>query len=130
MLWGRWISSVTTQITLTVAILVLTVFAAGFIGDVIINFYLDPYWFISTRPLAEFGAKLEPIMHDEDVDASWTEHFLKGFASVGLLGFAKAVYKGIRAWTRRTLEKAGERVMDEGSKDDDDDDDANTDSAR
>lgn len=98
MLWGRWISSVTTQITLTVAILVLTVFAAGFIGDVIINFYLDPYWFISTRPLAEFGAKLEPIMHDEDVDASWTEHFLKGFASVGLLGFAKVLFTSPWHW--------------------------------
>jgi len=24
----------------------------------------------------------------------------------------QAVYKGVRAWSRRTLEKAGERVMD------------------
>ncbi|KAL8927169.1 MAG: hypothetical protein Q9172_001493 [Xanthocarpia lactea] len=167
---GRWISSAVTQIILTVTILLLTIFLAGFVGDVIINFYLDPYWFISTRPWAEFGAKFEPIMLDEDEPPSWTEHFLKGFASVGLLGFAKvlftspwhwwnlrssgagirragmtgrermsginwlvvvigvstflwAVYKGIRAWTRRTLEKAGERVMDEGSNDNDEDDD-------
>lgn len=175
MQWGRWISSTLTQITLTLTILLLTVFAAGFVGDVIINFYLDPYWFFSTRPWAEFGAKFEPIILDDDASPSWAEHFLKGFASVGLLGFAKvlftspwhwwnlrgsgvsggirragvsgrdrmaginwlvvvigvgtfiwAVYKGIRAWTRRTLEKAGERVMDVGlDNDDDDDDDGN-----
>ncbi|KAL8953896.1 MAG: hypothetical protein Q9222_000270 [Ikaeria aurantiellina] len=140
MRWGRWIGSTVTQVALTLFILFVTIFVAGFIGDVIINFYLDPYWFVSTRPWAEFGAKFEPIMLDEDGPPSWTEHFLKGFASVGLLGFAKvlftspwhwwnlrssgAVYKGLRAWTRRTLEKAGERVMDEGSNDDDDDSDA------
>ncbi|KAL8695167.1 MAG: hypothetical protein Q9218_000335 [Villophora microphyllina] len=164
--WGRWISSTATQITLTVAILFFTVFAAGFVGDVIINFYLDPYWFISSRPLAEFGAKFEPIILDEGEPSSWAEHFLKGFAGVGLIGFVKvlftspwhwwnlrgsgggvrragtsgrdrmaginwlvvvigvstflyAVYKAVRAWTRRTLEKAGERVMDVGTDDDD-----------
>ncbi|KAL8841620.1 MAG: hypothetical protein Q9170_000834 [Blastenia crenularia] len=172
MQWGRWISSVTTQITLTAIILFLTMFVAGYAGDIIINFYLDPYWFISARPWAEFGAKFEPIVLDADASPSWAEHFLKGFASVGLLGFAKvlftspwhwwnlrgsgvtggirragangrdrmaginwlvvvigvgtflwAVYKGIRAWTRRTLEKAGERVMDEGPDNDNDEDD-------
>ncbi|KAL8874523.1 MAG: hypothetical protein Q9174_000161 [Haloplaca sp. 1 TL-2023] len=122
MQWGRWISSATTQITLTVSIMFLAIFLAGFIGDVIINFYLDPYWFISTKPWANFEAKFDPIMLDEEDPATWTEHFLKGFASVGLIGFAKAVYKGVRAWTRRTLEKAGERVMDEGRDDDDEDD--------
>jgi hypothetical protein len=34
----------------------------------------------------------------------------------------QAVYKGVRAWSRRTLEKAGERVMDvQGDNDDDQD---------
>ncbi|KAL8698953.1 MAG: hypothetical protein Q9201_006282 [Fulgogasparrea decipioides] len=171
MQWGRWISSTATQIILTTSILFLTIFLAGFIGDVIINFYLDPYWFISTRPLAEFGAKFEPIVLEEEEPSSWAEHFLKGFASVGVLGFVKvlfanplrwwnfrgsgitggmrragtsgrdrmaginwlvvvigvstflyAVYKGVRAWTRRTLEKAGERVMDVGGDDHDDED--------
>lgn len=33
----------------------------------------------------------------------------------------QAVYKGVRVWSRRTLEKAGERVMDvQGDNDDDD----------
>lgn len=33
----------------------------------------------------------------------------------------QAVYKGVRAWSRRTLEKAGERVMDVAGDDDDGD---------
>jgi hypothetical protein len=33
-----------------------------------------------------------------------------------------AIWKGVRAWSRRTLEKAGERVMDVPGITDDDDD--------
>jgi hypothetical protein len=32
----------------------------------------------------------------------------------------QAVYKGVRAWSRRALERAGERVMDVQNDDDDD----------
>ncbi|KAL9612238.1 MAG: hypothetical protein Q9167_003151 [Letrouitia subvulpina] len=176
--WGRWISSTATQIVLTTSILFATVFLAGFAGDFIINLYLDPYFFISTRPWAEFGAKFEPIVLDDDAPPSWTEHFLKGFASVGLLGFGRvlfalspwqwwnlrssgiisgggggrsgnsgrdrmasinwivvligvgtflwAVYKGVRAWSRRTLEKAGEKVMDVPGDGDADEDEQDT----
>lgn len=34
----------------------------------------------------------------------------------------QAVYKGVRNWSRKTLEKAGERVMDVPLPDDDDGD--------
>lgn len=33
----------------------------------------------------------------------------------------QGVYKGVRAWSRHTLEKAGERVMDVAGDDSDDD---------
>lgn len=33
----------------------------------------------------------------------------------------QAIYKGVRVWSRRTLERAGERVMDVQGDDDDDD---------
>lgn len=42
----------------------------------------------------------------------------------------QAVYKGVRAWCRRTLEKAGERVMDvsgDGNDDNNNDDDDDND---
>jgi len=33
----------------------------------------------------------------------------------------QAIYKGVRVWSRRTLERAGERVMDvQGDNDDED----------
>lgn len=187
---GRWISSTTTQIVLTVSIFFFALFIMGFVADPIINLYVDPYSFITTAPLSKFGERLEPIFTDDDVP-TWAEHFVKGLASLGLLGFVKvifalspwqwwnlrssgimnsggrsgntgrdrlasiswvvvligigtflwvcingclffkdnclhyiqAVYKGVRAWSRRTLEKAGERVMDVAGDDNDEDDD-------
>ncbi|KAL9123260.1 MAG: hypothetical protein Q9187_000168 [Circinaria calcarea] len=169
---GRAISSTMTQIVLTASILLLAMFLLGFVADPIINFYLDPYSTLSRAPLSKLGTKLEPILTDED-EASWTEHFLKGLASLGLLSFVKVllalspwqwwnlrssgilsgggrtggngrerlasiswlvvligvgtflwgVYKGVRAWSRRTLEKASERVTDVPMADEDEADD-------
>lgn len=149
--WGRFISSPATQIILTVLILIMAVFILGFVADPIIDMYLDPwsyiYPFSSSRP--------EAFDVEED-KPTWTEHFLKGFTSVGIISFLKvflsnpfswfrtsiggssrgrtgrdryeqiswivimiglftflvAVFKGVQTWSRRTLEKAGERVMD------------------
>ena len=106
MKWGRWISSTVTQAVLTVAILFATIFVAGFAGDFIINLYLDPYFFISTRPWAEFGAKFQPIVLDDDAPPSWAEHFLKGFASVGLLGFGKVLF-ALSPWQWWNLRSSG-----------------------
>ncbi|KAI9793028.1 MAG: hypothetical protein M1833_000849 [Piccolia ochrophora] len=170
MRWGNWISSTATQIALTGTILFLAMFLLGFVGDPIINLYLDPYHTISSVNLSKSNIKVEPVLTDED-EFSWFEHFIKGLASLGLLGFVKVlfamspwqwfnlrgsglmggsgrpagasgrdrlasiswivvligvgtflwgVYKGVRAWSRKTLEKAGERVMDVQADEDDD----------
>ncbi|KAJ6021554.1 Zinc finger RING-CH-type [Penicillium herquei] len=138
--WARWISSTTTQIVLTLAILLLAIFLLGFIADPIIDLYLGP---------------LDDVYDELDEEASWLEHFIKGFAALGLTSFLRAlftlspvhwnfrgvsntrssgrdraanlnwlvivagvatflwtVYKGVRSWSRRTLEMAGEKVMD------------------
>ncbi|KAI9805441.1 MAG: hypothetical protein M1825_000692 [Sarcosagium campestre] len=71
--------------SLTVAILLLSTFLLGFVADPIINLYLDPYTTISKPRL-----KMDPILDDED--SSWPEHFLKGLASLGLLGFVKVLF--------------------------------------
>jgi hypothetical protein len=111
----------------------------------------------------------EPIyLFEEDEPSGWLEHFTKGFASLGLASFFKAmlaspiqfwfrssgyggragrgntgrdrlsnttwlliligattfiygVWKGVRAWSRRALEKAGERVLDVQGDDEGDD---------
>lgn len=165
--WASYISSTASQIGLTLAILVLTMFLLGFIADPIINLYLDPVYTITTLG----GTSTTKIIDDEP--SSWIEHFAKGLASLGLLGFAKflftlnpfnvfnirvggfggvvrggvggsgrdrmnqigwiaivvgvltflyAVWKAVRAWSRRTLEAAGERVLDVNGDDKDDGD--------
>ncbi|TKA58188.1 hypothetical protein B0A49_06963 [Cryomyces minteri] len=141
-------------------------FVLGFVADPIINLYIDPYSTLSSVPGSQY------LDADED-SSSWTEHFVKGLASLGLLGFVKffftlgpwqwwnlrntglvggnaragttgrdrlaniswvvvligiatflfAVWKGVRAWSRRTLEAAGERVVDVQLDGDDDDND-------
>ncbi|KAL9087142.1 MAG: hypothetical protein Q9165_006793 [Trypethelium subeluteriae] len=40
---------------------------------------------------------------------------------LGVATFMWGVWKGVRSWSRRTLQKAGERVMDVGNDDGDDD---------
>jgi hypothetical protein len=165
--WGRYISSTMSQIALTGLVFVVAMFLLGFVADPIINLYLDP---VST--IATVGGPRGNLFFDEDEEiGGWVEHFVKGLASLGLLGFAKflltlspwhwfnmrgtgiavgrggtgqtgrerlqglswiaivvgivtflfAVWKGVRAWSRLMLERAGERVMDvPGSGDDED----------
>ena len=91
MQWSRWISSTATQIFLTVFIFVMALFIMGFVADPIINLYVDPFSIISSSPLSKVGAKIEPILTDDDVP-TWTEHFVKGLASLGLLGFVKVLF--------------------------------------
>lgn len=167
------------QVGLTLIILMLVIFVLGFVADPIINMYFDPWSYLmpwSSRPNYDY-------YYDDDEPATWSEHFAKGLASMGVLGFLKvlvaspfsyfrlgggggrgrtgrdryeqiswiiimvgvgtfltvciylglppvlqasyigqAVYKGVRAWCRRMLERAGERVMDVQGDDDDDED--------
>ena len=96
MRWGRWISSKATQIGLTLVILLLAIFLLGFVADPIINLYVDPVNTIASAPLQ--GTK-NPKWGDTgyssrylDDDATWGEHFVKGFASLGVLGFVKMFF--------------------------------------
>jgi len=85
MRWSRLITSTITQLAITFFIMLFTIFIFGFIADPIINLYLDPYDTITSLPS---GGPL--VLEDED--AGWAEHFLKGLASLGLLGFVKVFF--------------------------------------
>ncbi len=87
--WASWISSITSQIILTIAIFFLAMFLFGFIADPVINIYLDPYSAISSASI--FRTKLEPLLTDDEV-TSWPEHFMKGLAAIGLLSFVKFLF--------------------------------------
>lgn len=70
-------------------------FLLGFVGDFIINIYLDPVDIIvSTLDHDETSAYY--VLEDEDV--GWLEHFAKGFASLGILGFAKVFFANPLRW--------------------------------
>lgn len=103
MSWGRWISSTTSQIVLTIAIFFLALFLFGFVADPIINLYLDPYSFLSSASSSNF--KLKPAPKDDNV-TSWLEHFLKGFASLGLLSFVKFLF-ALSPWQWWNLRSSG-----------------------
>jgi len=81
MTWGRYLSSTASQIVLTIVIFLVATFILGYIADPIIGLYLDPYSTISSGTTGT-------LLYEDEPD-TWTEHFFKGFASLGLLGFAK-----------------------------------------
>ena len=112
MQWGRWISSTATQIILTCFIFFMALFVMGFVADPIINLYVDPYSVISSAPFSKVGSRLEPVLTDDDV-TSWTEHFLKGLASLGLLGFVKVLF-ALSPWQWWNIRTSG--IMNSGSR--------------
>jgi hypothetical protein len=104
MRWSNWISSTLSQIVLTVLILLTTVFFLGFVADPIINLYLDPLGSFTSNP---FSSRVNPKLHVyDDEDATWTEHILKGLASLGLLGFVKVIF-AMSPWQWYNLRNSG-----------------------
>ena len=93
-----------TQLGLTLSVLCLAMFLLGFVADPIINLYLDPYNTISSVHLSKLASKVE-LDPGED-ESTWTEHFLKGLASLGLLSFIK-VLLAMSPWQWWNLRSSG-----------------------
>lgn len=76
----------------------------GFIADPIIDLYFDPVSAIaSVMPMSGQDAMYEETSSTsigEDA-LSWMEHFLKGFASLGLIGSAKYLFFNNPWWNLR-----------------------------
>lgn len=85
-------------------------FLLGFIADPIINLYLDPYNTISSVPLSRYSYNRygDPIILEDELESptTWTEHFLKGLASLGLLSFIKVVL-AMSPWQWWNLRSSG-----------------------
>ena len=101
--WSRWISSTATQLVLTVTIFITALFVMGFVADPIINLYADPYS-VFTAP-SKVASRIEPILTDDDVP-TWVEHFIKGLAATGLLGFVKVLF-ALSPWQYWNLRSSG-----------------------
>ena len=85
--WGRYISNGATQLVLTLLIFATALFILGFIADPIINFYSDPWAIFSLHPLDNLKGRNYVLVEDEAY--TWLEHFMKGLASLGVLGFVQ-----------------------------------------
>ena len=93
---------------LTIVIFFGAVFLLGFVADPIINTYVDPVGTIASIPYAEEGPRYDRRHWDtrrrqweQDEQGGWSEHFLKGFASLGVLGFLKMLWaSGPIHWLR------------------------------
>ncbi|KAI0011680.1 hypothetical protein F4779DRAFT_571651 [Xylariaceae sp. FL0662B] len=101
--WAQRLRSPFLALTLTVAILVITVFLLGFVADPILGLWLDPVGTIADTVSSHH-------LPDEGIDLSssegWFEHFLKGIFSLGLLGFVKA-FLAMSPWQWWNLRTSG-----------------------
>ncbi|KAJ4307184.1 hypothetical protein N0V88_000563 [Collariella sp. IMI 366227] len=134
--WGRWISSKLLRGALTVLIMVVTIFFLGFFADPIINLWSDPLGSITNFVFEDLDFQRPPPVVDDEA-SGWSMHFVKGFLSLGLLGFLKtmlvmspwhwinlrATWKLVNHISAKTLEKASEHVVDVQGDDPDEDDD-------
>lgn len=79
------------RVGVTSSILLFTVYLLGFVSEPIINTYLDPPSLILNRSgsLSGFRSAAAGALPQS---ATWTEHMLRGVASLGLLGFLKVIY--------------------------------------
>jgi hypothetical protein len=76
------------QMTLTVLILIVVIFILGFVADPIIGLYVDPW---SYMPWNSWSRPSYGYYYEDDEPYTWYEHFAKGFASMGVLGFLKVL---------------------------------------
>lgn len=74
------------QVVLTLIVLFLVVFLLGFIADPIINIYSDPWSYVMPWAAPDYDD-----YYDDGEVVTWYEHFAKGIASVGVLGFLKVL---------------------------------------
>lgn len=102
--WAHWISSAWTQITLSLAILLFTIFLLGFIADPIINLYVDPLETIYYTEFWEPSAVADAMPSGRR--ASWFEHLVKGLASLGVLSFLKVLF-AFSPWQWWSLRSSG-----------------------
>lgn len=80
------------RIGVTSGIMILAVYVLGFVSEPIINTYLDPPSLILNRPSVPVVAPGFRGVGALPQAATWTEHMLRGVASLGLLGFLKVIY--------------------------------------
>jgi hypothetical protein len=86
--WTSLTKDAAAQISLTALILIVVIFVLGFVADPIIGLYVDPW---SYMPWNSWSRPSYGYYYEDDEPTTWYEHFAKGFASMGVLGFLKVL---------------------------------------
>lgn len=90
--WASLLSSKITLLLLTLIISTSAIFLLGWIADPILDLWFDPVGTISetvTSVVKDVEAR-DPIY--QSPPTTWDEQFLKGFLSLGIIGFFKTVF--------------------------------------
>ncbi|KAK9417527.1 hypothetical protein SUNI508_08678 [Seiridium unicorne] len=110
--WARRLRSPVLAFALAILIVVLAIFLLGFIGDRLLDLWLDPVGTV----YEVFGGEADNWDYDIDLNSGlgipvpdideegWGFHFLKGLFSLGLVGFVKAflAMSPFQWWNLRT----------------------------
>jgi hypothetical protein len=91
--WASMLSSKWTQVALTIFTLIISLFILGFIADPLFDLWFDPFGVLTDTVagvLNDIEAREEPMHHEPP--STWSEHFAKGFFSLGLVGFFKTMF--------------------------------------
>ncbi|KAF4121969.1 sphinganine-1-phosphate aldolase [Geosmithia morbida] len=91
--WASMLSSKLTQVALTCMLLVVGIFVLGYIADPLFDLWYDPLGTVTdtvAQVITDAEAQEEPLYRAEEPD-TWTEHFAKGFFSLGLVGLFKTM---------------------------------------
>ncbi|PFH58989.1 hypothetical protein XA68_12941 [Ophiocordyceps unilateralis] len=104
--WASMLSSKWAQVALTLVVVVLGLFILGFIADPVLDLWFDPVGTISdtvTSVVSDVEA-MKPRLHE--TSDSWAEHFVKGFFSLGFVGFLKSLV-AMGPWQWMNLRTSG-----------------------
>ncbi|KAF4585824.1 RING finger domain protein [Ophiocordyceps camponoti-floridani] len=104
--WASMLSSKWSQVALTLVVVVVGLFILGFVADPILDLWFDPVGTISdtvTSVVSDVEAMKPRVSETSD---SWTEHFLKGFFSLGFVGFLKSLV-AMGPWQWMNLRTSG-----------------------
>lgn len=84
--WASLLGSRITQALLTLVVFAIGIFFLGFVADPVFNLWLDPVGTIGDALIADEDEWDMPF----EEPATWTEHFVKGFFSLGIVGLLKS----------------------------------------
>ncbi|KAH6897409.1 hypothetical protein B0T10DRAFT_476773 [Thelonectria olida] len=104
--WASALSSKWAQIALTFLFLLLGIFTLGFIADPLFDLWSDPLGTIGetvTSVVNDIEAMQEPLPQEP---TSWSEHFAKGFFSLGIVGLLKSML-AVGPWQWFQLRNSG-----------------------